>query len=194
MFWATAKNEKLHAWTNLELIKFWECLLPLSRTFVFFPSSVRKSKDQHVQKYDAACSFKWVLNLVRHINFVAEMGAEVSECVSEGVGDRMLDKISYILFLNNVPSRTKLVQTGQLTFLRPSVRMVPVTFLSPLISPSYLSSFLSSSVWVTLSLTAELWVSKFRLGCRHQNSVRSCGRGQRPLLDPVVPNWALSWV
>ena len=90
--------------------------------------------------------------------------------------------------LDCVPSRTKLVQTGQLTFLRPSVRMVPVTLLSLLLSPPYLSSSLSSSVRVTLSLAAELWSSKFRLGCRHLNSVRRCGRGQRPLLDPVVPN------
>jgi hypothetical protein len=87
--------------------------------------------------------------------------------------------------IESVPSSTKLVHTGQLWL--PSVRMLPVTFLSLLYSPPYLSSSLSFSDCITLSLAAKLFISKFSLGRRLQNSVCRCGRSQRPLLDPVVP-------
>ena len=72
-----------------------------------------------------------------------------------------------------------------IAFLRSSVRMLPVTFLSPPLPlpnfpPSCRPAFALLCPWLR--------------SCRHQNSVRRCGRGQRPLLDPVVPNGALSWV
>jgi hypothetical protein len=84
-----------------------------------------------------------------------------------------------------VPSSTKLVHTGQPWL--PSVRMLPVSFLSPLLSPPCLSSLLSFSDRTTLFLAAKLFTSKFSLGRRLQNSVWRCGRGQRPVFDPVVP-------
>ena len=84
-----------------------------------------------------------------------------------------------------MPSSTKLVHTGQLWL--PSMRRLPVTFLSPLLSAPLLSFFLSFGDCITLSLAAKLFISKFSLGRRLQNSVWRCGRGHRPLLDPVVP-------
>ena len=84
-----------------------------------------------------------------------------------------------------VPSSAKLVLSGQLWL--PSVRMFPVTFLSPLLSPPYLSSFLSFNGSSTLSPAAKQLTSKFCLGRRPPNSRLKCGRDQRPLLDPVVP-------